>query len=90
MFLLNSMHKRTQLSNIFDTSVYFGTYFGLKKDKLFCPVFVFCKGMSNTICDIVLYLQSEGLIISCIYPGTTQFQYLKTVLAIHYSTLSLT
>ena len=38
--------------------------FGPKKDKLFCPVIVFRRGMSNAICDLVLYLQSEGLNIS--------------------------
>ena len=38
--------------------------FGPKKDKLFCPVFVFRRGMSNAICDLVLYLQREGLNIS--------------------------
>ena len=32
-----------------------------KKDKLFCPVFVSRRGMSNVICDLVLYLQSEVL-----------------------------
>ena len=63
--------------------------FGPKKDKLFCPVFAFRRGMSNAICDLVLYLQSEGLNISWIYPGTIPFQYLKTVFAIQYSTLSL-
>ena len=60
--------------------------FGRKKDKLFCPLIVFCKGMSNAICDLVLYLQSEGLNISWKIP----FQYLTTVFAIQYSTLSLT
>ena len=64
--------------------------FGLKKDKLFCLVFVFRRGISNAICDLVLYLQSEGLNISWIYPGTIPFQHLKTVFAIQYSTLSLT
>ena len=59
-------------------------------DKLFCPTFVFRRGISNATCDIVLYLQSEGLNISWIYPGTIPFQYLKTVFAIQYSTLSLT
>ena len=54
------------------------------------PVFVFCRGMSIAICDLLLYLQSEGLNISWIYPGTIPFQYLKTVFAIQYSTLSLT
>ena len=38
--------------------------FGPKKDTLFCPVFVFRRDISNAICDLVLYLQSEGLNIS--------------------------
>ena len=63
--------------------------FDPKKDKLFCPVLVFCRGMPNAICDLVLYLQSEGLNISWTYSGTTSFQNLKTVFAIQYSTLSL-
>ena len=62
--------------------------FGPKKDKLFCPVFLFCRGMSNAICDLLLYLQSVGLNNSWIYPGTIPFQYLKMVFAIQYSTLS--
>ena len=49
---------------------------GSKKDKLFSPVFVYRWGMSNAICDLVLYLQSEGLNISWIYPSTTPSQYL--------------
>ena len=36
--------------------------FGPKKDKFFRPVFVFRRDMSNAICDLVLYLHSEGLI----------------------------
>ena len=64
--------------------------FGPKKDKLFCPVFIFRRGMSNAICNLVLYLQSKGLNISWIYPGTIPFQYIKTVFAVQYSTLSLT
>ena len=64
--------------------------FGPKKNKLFCPVFVLCRDMSNTICDLVLYLPSEGLNISWIYPGTSSSQYLKAVFAIQYSPLSLT
>ena len=63
--------------------------FGPKKDKLFCPAFVFRRGMSSAISDLVLYLQSEGLNI-WIYPGTIPFQYLKTVFVIQSSTLSLT
>ena len=46
--------------------------------------------MSNVICDLVLYLQSEGLNISWICHGTIPFQYLKTVFTIQHSTLSLT
>ena len=38
--------------------------FGPKKDKLFCPVFFFRRGMSNSICARLLYLQSVGLNIS--------------------------
>ena len=38
--------------------------FDPKKDKLSPSVFVFGRGMSNAICDLVLYLQSEGLNIS--------------------------
>ena len=34
--------------------------FYLKKDNLSCPVFVFRRGMSNGICDPVLYPKSEG------------------------------
>ena len=44
------------------------------------PVFFLRRVMSNAICDIVLYLQSEGLNILLIYDGTTPFQYLKTVI----------
>ena len=63
--------------------------FGAKKDKLFCPVFVFHKGMSNDICDLVLHLLCENLNILLIYPGTIPLQYLKSVFAIRYSTLPL-
>ena len=35
-----------------------------KRDKLFWRVTVFPRGMSNAICDLVLYLKSEGLKIS--------------------------
>ena len=63
--------------------------FGPMKDKLFCLVFVFRRGMSNAICDLVLYLQSKDLNILWIYPGTIPFHYLKTVFTIQYSTLSL-
>ena len=52
--------------------------------------FIFCAvGVSNAICDLVLYLQSESLNISWISPGRISFQYLNTVLTIQFSTLSL-
>ena len=35
-----------------------------KKDNLSWPVFVFRRGMSNDICDPVLYPKSEGSKIS--------------------------
>ena len=38
--------------------------FGPRRDKLFCLVFFFHKGLSNVICDPVLDMQSEGLNIS--------------------------
>ena len=58
------MHKRRQCPNIFDTRAVLDHIFGPKKDKVFCPVFVLRRGMSNAIRDLVLYLQSEGLNIS--------------------------
>ena len=38
--------------------------FGTKKDNFFALHLFSARGMSNTICDLVLYLQSEGLNIS--------------------------
>ena len=66
--------------------------FDRKKDVLFYPIFVFRRGMRNgTWRDLKLYLQNKGFVnISWIYAGTIPFQYLKTVFAIRYSTLSLT
>ena len=89
-YFLNSIYKRRRCSNILMLGPLLDHIFGPKKGKLFCPVFVFRRGMSNAICDLVLYLQSEDLNISWIYPGTIPFQYLKTVFAIQHSTLSLT
>ena len=55
--------------------------FGPKKDKLFCTVFVFRRDMPNVISDLALYLQSEGLNTSLIYPRIIPLRYLKTVFA---------
>ena len=63
---LNSIYKRRRRSNIFDNRPNLDHIFGPKKDKVFCPVFVFRSGMSNVICVLILYLQSEGLNISWI------------------------
>ena len=57
--------------------------FGPKKDKLFWTVFVFQGGMSGAICDLVLYLQSEGLNISWIYPGTIPCMYACMLVQFH-------
>ena len=57
-------------------------------DKACCPVFVFRRGISNAICDIVLYLLIEGWNIPLINHGTVPFQYLKTVVAMQDSALS--
>ena len=35
-----------------------------KKNRLSCPVFVFRRGMSNDICDPVLYTEREGSNVS--------------------------
>ena len=66
--------------NIFDTR-----FLTLKK-KSFLP---YRKSMPNVICDLVLYLQSEGLEISWTCPGTVPFQYLETIFTIQYSTSPL-
>ena len=69
MFLeFKKMHKWRSFFNSFDARVYFDHIFVPTKDKRFCSVFVFYRGMSDAICDPVLYLLSEGLNISWIYP----------------------
>ena len=62
--------------------------FGPRKDKAYRYVLVFCKGISNAICDLVLCLLNEGLNISLIYDGTMLFQYLKTADAMQDSSFS--
>ena len=84
------MHKVADVLTSLMLGPILDNIFGPKKDKFFCPVFVFRRGMSNAICDLVLYLQSEGLNISWIFLGTVPFKYLKTVFAVQYTTLSLT
>ena len=88
-YFFNSMHKKRQCSNIFVLGRILDHIFGWKKDKLFSPVFVFRRGISNVIYNLVLYLQSQDINISLIYPRTIPFQYLKTLFAIQYFTLLL-
>ena len=47
-------------------------------------------GMSNAICDLVLQLFSEGIMISFRQDGVIPFQYLKTVAEVQSSTLCST
>ena len=90
IFFLIACIKEDDVPTFLILGAIFDHIFGPNNDKHFCPVFAFRRGMSNAICDLVLYLQSEGLNIKWIYPVTIPFQYLKTVFAIQYSTLSLT
>ena len=41
----------------------FDNIFGPKKNDLFCPVFVFQRGMSIGMLKYILYFKNEGLII---------------------------
>ena len=90
IFFLRACMKEDDVLTFLTRGSILACIFGPKNDKLLCPVFVFCRGMSNAICDLVLYLQSEDLNISSIYAGTIPFQYLRMVFAIQNSTLSLT
>ena len=45
----------------------FDDIFGPKKNDLFCPVFVFHRGMSTGILKYILYFKNESLNISLIY-----------------------
>ena len=56
---------------------------------MFFALYLFSTYMSNATCDLSVYLQSEVLIISWIYPGAILFLYFKTVFAIQYPTLYL-
>ena len=74
---LQSMHRRSRYFNILILEFIFDCIFGPKKDKLFYPVFVFSRVMSNAIYDFVLYMQSEGLSIPLIYHGTISVASIK-------------
>ena len=60
------MRKRGRCFNIFDIRGGGGRGGGgglSYRINFLCPAFVFRSGMSNAICNLVLYLQSEGLTI---------------------------
>ena len=59
--------------------------FDLSKDKVCYHVLVFRRGVSNAICDLVLYLL-YGLNKSLIYDGAISFLYSKTIVAMQGST----
>ena len=64
------MYERRACLTFFLLGFVFDDIFGPNKDYLFCLVFValyFCRHMSNAICDLVVYLKSDGLNISWIY-----------------------
>ena len=54
------MHERKRWLTFLLLGFILDHIFFPKKDNLSCPVFVFHRGMSNDICDPVLYPQSEG------------------------------
>ena len=58
------MHERRHCLKVLLLWFILDQIFGPKKDNLTRLVFVFRRGISNDICDPVLYLKSEGLIIS--------------------------
>ena len=58
------MHERKLDLTFFLLGFVLDHIFCPKKDNLSCPVFVFHGGMSNDICDHVLYPKSEGSNIS--------------------------
>ena len=58
------MHEKEVVLIFFMPEFIFYHIFGPEKNKLLCPVFVFRRDMSNVLCDLVLYMQSEGLNIS--------------------------
>ena len=64
--------------------------FGLRKGKTCSSTFAFYKGITNAICDLVLYPLSEGWDMSLISNCTILFQFLKTVAGMHDCTLSET
>ena len=59
-----SMHEKRRCLTFLLLGFILDHIFGPKKNNLFYPVFVFRRGISNGICDLVLYLKSQGLNVS--------------------------
>ena len=87
MFFLRAYIEEEVVLTFLTLEFIFDNIFGHRKD-IFYPVFVFAC-FSSAVCYLVLYMPSEGLNISWLYRGKIQFQYLETVFAIPYFTLSL-
>ena len=64
--------------------------FGPRNGILFCPLIFLQRAISNAIFDLVLQLFSEGINISFRQDSAIRFQYLKTVVEVHSSTLRST
>ena len=88
IFFFKACIKLDDVSTFLIPRFIFDLTFGPKKEKLFCLVFIFHRGMSNAICVLVLYL-CYILNISWPNPSTIPFQYLKIVFVIPHSTLLL-
>ena len=78
------MHKKGDVLTFLILGTILGHFLRPKKDRLLWSVFVFGRGKSSVTCDLALYLENEALNISLIYTGTVPFQYLNTLLEIHY------
>ena len=59
--------------------------FSPRKSNACCAVFVFHGGISNVICDLVLYLLHERLNIPSTNDSTMPFHHLKIVVTMHDS-----
>ena len=63
-------------------------YISVPEKTKHVALFFFRRDISNGICDLVLYLLSDGWNMSWIYDGTIPFLYLKIVVAMQASDLS--
>ena len=59
--------------------------FGPRNGIFFCPLIVLQSGISNVICDLVLWLFTEGINISFRQDDAIPCQYLKTIVVHSYT-----